>query len=762
MARKLTKDELLAIVKGHETQSLGTEEGDLSTQRADSLDRYLGEPYGDEVDGRSTVVSKDLKEAVDWIMPSLIRVYLSTNDFLRFDPVGPEDEQLAEQESDYTNHVIMKENNGFILLHDWFKDALLLKNGYVKYWWDTEEKHSHETYGNLTEEEIVQTYLQLVASGDDIEIVGHSTTTHKDDLGNDIDVYEIKIRRTKKYGCVKVEPVPPEELRISRSTRGNLQKSPFVQHVTKKRRSELIEMGLDKDFVDALPKYGDDDKAAPETRAREQTTDEVGSDESVVDKSMDEIEYKESYLRVDWDADDIAELRKVVVVGNKIPDGDDWNEEVDDIPFAYLTPNRMPHRHVGLSLNDDLEDIARIKTTLWRQLLDNTYLLNNLEWLVNERVNLPDFMTSRPGGIKRVTGKDPVEGAAAAVTKTPILQHVLPVLDYMDGVKENRTGVGRNVMGLDPDTLQKTTEGAARMALQQANAKIEMIARLFGETGIKDLALSVHALLVKHMDKQKIVKLRNKWVPVNPQEWRERTDLTVNVGLGTGSQEEIRSNLMLMSQLQEQAAAGGIVSPRNRYNLSEKISDLLGFKQQGMFFTDPDSPEGKQLADSMKQGNPLAEVEQVKGQFKLHSEQMAQNFKQAIEQYKLQFEQYKFHLEHALEMAKAEIDAAAKGVNADLGQPGIGAETKTGDAQAMNQNNPEQPANQQQQASQQANQQLVDSLAALSEQNQAVLQAVAELKSVAQTVAETSARPRKIELHRDASGRAIGATSTLQ
>lgn len=676
---KLTKDNLVSIIEAHEKQSLGGEEGELANDRADAIDRYLGEPYGDEVDGRSTVVSKDFKDAIDWIMPSLIRVFIASNDVARFDPVGPEDEQQAEQESDYTNHVVMKENNGFILLHDWFKDALMLKNGYVKYWWDDSETVTHETYGNLTADEVVQTVLALEASGDGIEIVGQSSSTHADDMGNDVEVYEIKVRRTKKYGCVKIEPVPPEEIRVSKRTRGSLSTSPFVEHVTKKRRSDLVEMGLPRKFVDGLSKWGDNDDT-PEDLAREQTEDESGTDEAFIDRSMDDIEYKEAYLRVDWDDDGIAELRKVVVVGNKIPDGSEWNEEIDSIPFSYLTPNRMPHRHVGLSLYDDLEDIARIKTTLWRQMLDNTYLLNNIEWLVNERVNISDFMTSRPGGVKRVKGMDPILDAATPVQKTPIIQHVLPVLDYMDTVKEDRSGVGKNMMGLDPDTLKKTTEGAARMALQQANAKIEMIARLFGETGVKDLMLSVHALLVKHMDKQKIVKLRNKWVPINPQEWKDRTDLTVTVGLGTGSQEEVRSNLLLMAQLQQQAAQSGVVTPKNVYALAEKISDVLGFKQQGVFFTDPESPDSP--TKQPPQSDPYIEAEKIKAESKAqveHLKAQLADIKESMhhqhEMHKLELDKWKFDHTHALDIAKAEIEAVKNMVIADLGKPGIGAET---------------------------------------------------------------------------------------
>jgi hypothetical protein len=674
MARKLSNDELLSIIEAHEARSLGDDDGELTSDRTEALDRYFGRPYGDEVDGRSAVVSQDLREAVDWIMPSLIRVFLASDDFLRFDPVGPEDEAQAEQESDYTNHVIVKKNHGFTLLYDWFWDALVLKNGYVKAWWDESEEVTHETYAHKTVDELALLFQELESGGDKIEVVGQSSESL-----DGIEYFEVKIRRTKKYGCVKIVPIPPEEIRVSRRTRGSLQESPFVQHETTKTRSELIEIGMKESFVEGLPAWDDQD-SDEEHLARDQVAEEnFDGSAATADRSMDEIEYKENYLRVDYDGDGIAELRKIVVVGGEIPSGERWNEEIDNIPVYYLTPKRIPHRHIGLSIEDELADVARIKTTLWRQLLDNTYLLNNVEWLVNQRVNLSDFLTSRPGGVKRVNGESPIGDAATPVMKTPIIQHVLPVLDYMDTVKENRAGVGRNTMGLDADTLKKTTEGAARMALSQANQKIEMVARLFGETGIKDLALAVHALLVKHQDKKAVEKLRGKWVDVNPTEWRERTNLTVNVGLGTGSQEEVRSNLLLMAQLQQQAAQAGIVSPRNAYNLAEKLSDQLGFKQQGMFFTDPDSEDGHKLAQSQQGGpNPLVQAEQVKAEYKSQIDQMKEQMKGWAENQRLQFEAYKFEKEHGLKVAVEEIKALIAGLKAvDLGQPGLGTETKT-------------------------------------------------------------------------------------
>lgn len=668
---KSTPDDLLGIIAAHEREALGGESGELSNERAEALKRYFGEPYGDEVEGRSSVISKDVADAVDWIMPSLMRVFLSSDAPIKFNPVGPEDEEQSLQESDYVNHVIMSENDGFLLLYDFAKDGLLLKNAYVKHWYDETEDVSHETYSGLMEIELVLLMQDLEADGDEIKVVGQS---------EEEGLYTVKIQRTQKKGNVVIQVVPPEEIRVSNRCRASVNTAPFVEHISGKTRSELVEMGMKKDFVDSLPAWNDTRNAySSEAIHRDQVSDESQTQGTSIDRSMDEIEYKEAYLKVDVDDDGIAELRRVVIVGNQVPDGDEWNQEIDSIPFSSWTPNRIPHRHVGRGLNDDLADVARIKTQLLRLTLDNTYLLTNLEWIVNERANLSDFMTSRPGGLKRVTGQEPVDGSVRAVERPTIIQHVLPVLDYMDQVKESRSGIGRNMMGLDPDTLKKTTEGAARQALQQANTKIEMIARMLAETGLKDMVLAVHALLIKHGDKEKVVRLRNQWVPIKPTEWKERTDMSVSVGLGTGSIEETRSNLMLMAQLQQQVAGAGIVTPKNVYNLAEKLSDQLGFKEQGLFFTDPESPEAKQQQQPQQPPpNPLAEVEKIKGEYKMQSDQMTATLRNQHEMHRLEFDRMKFQHEQALKIATEEIKAMISGLKVDLGRPGVGEELQGG------------------------------------------------------------------------------------
>ena len=623
----MREQELVAIIKTQRANSLGVDAGDLSAQRATALDHYHGRPYGNEQDGRSQVVSKDLSEAVDWAMPAIMRVFTASDNIAEFIPVGPEDEALAEQESDYTNKVIMQDNDGWLLLHDACKDALILKNGYVKYWWDTSEKIEEEEYSGITLEELVKISSDLEANGSDIKIVAQEEKVI--DMGGvPVSLFDIKIKVTTKTGKCIIQAVPSEEVRVSKRCRGSLQDSPFTEHVTVKTRSDLIEMGMPKDFVSKLASLAGE-RNDEQVHARDSVDDESGDyGASSGDKSQDEIEFCEAYIKVDWDGDGIAELRKVVTVSDKIPPGEEWNEVIPAVPLTSFMPKRIPHRHVGESLDDDLADLQEIKTILSRQMLDNIYLTNNNQWIVNERVNLKDFLQSFPGGVKRVSGQEPVSGSVEPVMAVPIVGQILPVIDYIDNLKESRTGISKATSGLDPDSLRDSTKGAFLENLNRASQKIEMIARMLAETGVKELVRQVHGVLLRYQDKERIIKLRGQYVSVNPREWKERNDLVVKVGIGTGNEQEKREKLMLMVQAQEKLAGLGLVGPQHGYALFTDIAKNLGFELPEKYAFDPSSPEFQQFQQSQGQpSNPLAEAEQVKGQYVIQKAQIDQEAK---------------------------------------------------------------------------------------------------------------------------------------
>lgn len=607
----LTNKDLSAIIQSHRADSLGVEDGQLSNERSVALDRYHGRPYGNEMEGRSAVVSRDLSEAVDWAMPAIMRVFTQSGAIAEFSPVSEEDEAQAEIETEYVNQVIMNDNNGWMVLHDAVKDTLLLKNGYVKHWWDESEKIEEVEYQGLAIEEAQKLMSDLDADGAQVEITGQEESQIETPMGI-IPLFSLKLKIIRKIGRVRIEAVPAEEIRVSKKCRGYLSDSPFVEHVTRKTRSDLIEMGMDRDFVDGLAAYSSRDTGAQQF-SRNSVSDETDTyGNSSLDKSMDEIEFCEAYIKVDFDGDGVAELRKVVTVANEIPDGEEWNTPIPECAITGFVAKRVPHRHVGESLYDDLGDLQEIKTVLLRQLLDNVYMTNNSQTAVNERVNLADFMTSIPGGLKRIEGLDPVGGAFMPIVTPSIIADILPVVDYIDNIKESRTGISRASTGMDPDTLSNVTKGAFMENMNRASQKVEMITRLIAETGVKEMVLRVHSLLIRYQDKARVIRMKGKYTPVNPQEWRERTDLTVKVGLGTGNEEERQRKLMLVSQLQQtMLAPSGMVDAPHAFALFSDISKSLGFDMPEKYAISPNSPE---YQEKMKQPppDPAMQLEQMR------------------------------------------------------------------------------------------------------------------------------------------------------
>jgi hypothetical protein len=755
---------LISIIRSHRENSMGAETGQLAIDRAAAMNHYHGRPYGNEVDGRSQVVSRDLAEAVDWALPGIMKVFTQSGRLAEFDPVGPEDEELAAQESDYVNQVLMKDNNGFMVLHDAIKDTLLLKNGYVKHWWEVEDKIEESSYSGLTMDAITLLMQSLEQDGAEVEVLGQDSSFI--DLSSMpgmpqmppqnaamqimappmmTEVFELRLKITRKCGRLNWMAVPSEEVRVSKKCRGSLQDSPFTEHVTRKTRSELRELGMPRSFVDNLPAYAET-QMSTQSLARDSSTDESDiADGNSGDTSMDEIEFCEAYIRVDYDGDGIAELRKVVTCADQIPPGEDWNEQIPAVPMTGFVAKRVPHRHVGESLDDELADLQEIMTVLKRQLLDNIYLNNNSELVLNEDANLRDFMTRTPGGLKRVKGSNPVQNAVMPLVTKPIIGDILPVIDYFDQSKEVRTGISKATTGLDPDILQNTTKGAFMENLAKASQKMEMIARMLAESGVKESVLQAHAILIRHQDKPRTVQMRGKWVPVNPQVWKMRTDLTVRVGLGTGSEEEKRSKLQLLSQLQGTLlqVLGSAPPPvyEKMYAMFEDVANTLGIETPEKYAVAPNSPEHQQILQAAQQqqqgqqgqpgGDDLSKAAMIQAQanMQIQTERTQANLrvKAAEDQFNRDKETLKAQmdaqnkeadrrLEQALEqmrLANENMNAAAdrrsreaiaamtqevllriKGAAMDLGAPGISAGVQGSAGVPLE---PQEPAAEQQQ-----------------------------------------------------------------
>ena len=598
----MTKRELAAHLEQEIHSALGYKDGKLTAQRSDALDRYYGKKYGNEQEGRSQIVTRDVADVIEWIMPSLMKIFTSGDKVVQFEPQGPEDVEMAKQSTDYVNYVVMRQNPGFSIIYQWFKDALLQKNGIVKHYWDDSSETLREEYKNLTEEEFTALLMD-----DDVEVKQHTENGgEEDELGIQPQqvTHDVIVNRTYDDGQVRIEAVPPEEFLIDKYAK-SIDTARFVAHRVKRTKSELIEQGYPKSKIDGV--FNNDEADYKAERLARFSHEQDNSPEGDID---DGIWVTECYLRVDYDNDGIAELRKVTKVGDELLD----NEAVDSVPFSSLTPIPMPHKFYGLSIYDLISDLQLIKTTLMRNLLDNMYLTNNGRYEVVEgQANLDDLMTSRPGGIVRVR----TPGAVNPLGTPQLDQNSFNMLGYLDSIREERTGVSKNSMGLSEGGLKshQTATGVGQV-MTAAQQKIELIARIFAETGMKDLAKCVYQLVQKYEKPEKLVRLNNQWVSLYPQDWKDNLDCTAQVGLGFGNKD---MNLMHLGRLSQtiqtiagHPAAGMLLKPKHIYNLVAEQIKAMGMKNVDDFIQDPGDADVPQ-----KQGpSPEEQAKRMEAQLK--------------------------------------------------------------------------------------------------------------------------------------------------
>ena len=584
---KMTNDELASKLSNEIESATGNFNTELSEQREQSMKYYLGEPFGNEIEGRSEIVTTDVRDTIEYIMPSLMRIFTTHNNVAEFEPEGPEDVEMAEQATDYVNYVFNRQNNGFKVLYDVFKDALISKTGIVKHYWEEKTEVSTENYTNLTEIE-----YQSILANDDMEVIEHTETVVQkavtDDFGNLISPkvveHDVKVKKTKDNGQVRVVSVPPEEFLVSRRST-SIEDASFVCHRVKKTVSDLILEGYDPAVVEDLPTYTTNNAEYDEERIARFSFDDdsVPADEG--EGPSRKVWLEECYIHIDYDDDGIAELRKITKGGNIILD----NEEIDSVPFSTICPLPIPHKFHGMSIADTVQDIQLIKSTIMRNLLDNMYLTNNARYAVLAgQVELDDLLSSKPGGIVRMRAP----GAVTALPTPQIQPYAFQMVQYLDGIREERSGVSKMSQGLNPDVLTShVTSGAISAATESAMQRIELIARIFAETGIKDLFRNIYSLIQRYENRQKMAYLNGKFVPIDVSKWKEKLNCTVNVGVGSGSQNskmQTMSGIMTILQtVVQNGGMGSLVTPQNLYNAISEFITQSGYKNSDMFISNP-------------------------------------------------------------------------------------------------------------------------------------------------------------------------------
>ena len=671
---QMTESELAALVHHEVTNALSWDDSVLSKQRSRALEYYRGEmndtPFAPN---RSEVVSTDVADTVGHILPGLMRIFGQSDRTAEYLPQASEDpnkldlaEEQAEQATDYINYLFWHECDGYRLLYDAFWDALVVKNGIFKHWWDDSPYTEVHTHTGLTPDAYT-----MIAMDPNVEILAFSERIDDElsaQMGAPITVYDCKVQKTLYNGRLKVIVLPSEEFLINENA-PSIEGSRYCGHRYRETRSNLVEQGYDPDLVYSLPAYGTLDQT-DEYHARHETNQTYNMDGSV-NRATELVEVIESYVQADMDGDGVAETLRVITGGPGEKQILHWEEWEDDSPFSDIVQERYPHRWQGRSLFDELEQIQRIKTILQRQALDNLYATNNPEQEVLERAIIdPDQLAERRLGQSILVTE---QGAINPLVIPFTAGESYNALAYYDQVIAKRTGASDDTPTLDGEKLQNQSATSAMIAQDQGFSKTELIARNFAELGgLKRLFKCLLRLVCKHQDVARVIRLRGKWVQMDPRQWNSEMDCIVNVGLGSGSRERDLNALMAIKQEQEKVIM--TFGPQHSYsiemakrinNTQAKMVEAAGLRNPEAYFpelTDQHIMEAQQLLQ--QQEDPIdkqlqAKMAEIQADMQIEREKMQNALQLQREEMigELQIERDKMLKEIALKREEMELEA---------------------------------------------------------------------------------------------------------
>jgi len=755
--QEMSESQIVGFLGRKIQQAMNDEDGDLSSVRQENLAYYIGDEYGDEREGYSKFVTREVLECVEWVLPSVLRVFLSGDKVVSFEPAGPEDEEGAKQETDITNYFVMRANNngegGFLSLHHWMKDALMYPNGYIKAYMN---EASHTDVGVVTgvnefgvaqldqdsEVEIIEQRSRMIQipappmppmppmpppgmEGPPPGMGGPPPGPGGPPPGPGgpppgpqmppsmgpmppqgpppgpmplaegaepapgfvpLEVFDLKIRTTKQVTELRIVPVPPEECLVDNDcTSLNLDEADFVCHRVRKSYTQLVNEGYDPDELDQVG-LGEDYQWNDERTNRLFYEDEDPDAEDEDDPSMRTFWVHECYAWFDFTGVGTAQHRQVTLIGDVVFD----NEETNYQPMVAMSAILMQHKHTGMSYVDIMKDLQILGSVLTRQLLDNIYKIN-----IRKKYFSEDSLTEDGSTMEALLNTQaefvPVRGPAQAAVfpdQTPsIVGELLPVIQHFTEQRAARTGVTPEA-GVAPNDLQEVRQEVFNNAIDRASQRIEMLVRIFAETGYRQLMMKVHQLLRSHWDIEKTIKLRGKWVDVDPQGWRERTDMSVEVGLGFNTKTQLMGMIVQMITMQKEAAGQGMADPKKIYHSFEKLINASGLGDVRSYFTDPESPEFQppppppdpNLILAQAQADALGKEQERKGQeaqFKFQTEgaklqaDAAKSQAQAAEsqvQTKLKMRELalkEIELKQNGAMQAGEVDAKIRNIEAD-------------------------------------------------------------------------------------------------
>lgn len=596
----------------------------ISPARAEAEKFYLGDEFGNEEEGRSQVISTDVRDTIQGILPSLMRIFFGGEHTVEFAPQNAEDVEVAQQATDYVNYVVNRDNNGFSVLYDAFKDSLMKKVGFVKFYWDESEKVESYDFSGYSEQE-----LAVLEADPEVEINRIEQLTEVQEDGSTFTLgFSGSYTRVMRNGKVRIESVPPEEFLIARNAR-TIEDADLVAHRRYATLSELVEMGYDYDEVEGYATYEDDFQFNPEANVRNPTLSDYDVSN---DPTMRRALYIESYVRMDVDGDNRAELRRICTIGESYEIL--RNDPTDHVPFVAFHCEKEPHTFFGLSIADVTSDIQKIKSMVLRASLDSLALSTHPRVaFVEGQANIDDILNTEVGGVIRM--RNP--GAVTPFNIPFVGQQAFPMLEYMDLIREQRTGQSRASDGLDPGALQSSTNLAVAQTINASQQRTEMIARFFAETGMKDLFMGVYQLIIKYQDKPRMVRLRNNFVPVDPSVWNANMDVVTNVALGRSSDAERMGMLQQVAAKQEQilqvlGPQNPLTGIQNYYQTLTQMLELAGFKDPNRFFTDPSTvppqpqeppkPDPNEMLAEVQMEQIRADIQKKSAELELRREEM--------------------------------------------------------------------------------------------------------------------------------------------
>ena len=670
-------DSELTAFLGRKIQSaMNREDGDISRQRSKIFTQYYGGKQGNEREGKSTFVTREVMETVEWAMPSILRVLYGSNRVVAFEPVGAEDMEAAQQETDVINYKVRRANggDGFVAMNDFVKDSLLNPTAYLKVWMEEEERSTvHEVEGitaeqlhELTQDKKVELLEQRVEV---IQVPIPSEPGAPPQLA-EVEVFDIKYREKRDNKIFRIMGVPPEEVLVDPDLLSlDLNDASFVCHRSLQHYTHLVNMGYDKKKLgrigSSLEEATWNDERVTRLFYEDESPSHVSENDTADDDSMRQLWVYECTAWVDYDGDGLAEYRRIVMIGNEIFE----NEETDYQPLVAMSSILIPHKHNGMSMSELASEPQKLLTELTRQLIDNVYALNNRRKFITENVFTNDggtqtAMNSPVASVVPCSSNVNLTASIMHDPTVPIINELLPVIQDQRQALSLRTGIAPE-NSVDPAVLQQSTYGAFMGAMEKANERLELIIRIMAETGIKQLYRKAHQLIRMYPDMVETIQLRDKWIPVDPRGWRERTDVKVNVGLGFANKQQLIASSMQMLEIQQQVAGSGLADEKNVYNALTKVVENSGLGATELMFKDPSAPDWQ---PPQPQPDPQAVLAQAQADSLAAQTQ--------IEQFKAQSAERQAMAKMQHESVKAATEAEAKRIDGEVKMREIGIREK--------------------------------------------------------------------------------------